>query len=53
MVKVFINKQLYESPHLKIYAVAGEGLICASEINGKDSIEDWEDGGSEDEDLYL
>ncbi|MBO7561288.1 MAG: hypothetical protein J6T04_00180 [Bacteroidales bacterium] len=53
MIKVIINKQLYESPHLKIYAVAQEGLICASEVLGSDSIEDWEDGGTTEDDLYL
>lgn len=47
------KKQCYEVPLTMAFEVKHEGIICASEINGGNSINNWDDGGTTDDDLYM
>ena len=46
-------KQRYETPSTKVVEVKHEGIICASEFKGGNSIDNWGDGGTTDDDLHL
>ena len=48
-----IERKLYETPSTMIVEVRYEGIVCASEVNGGNSINDWGDGGTTNDDLYL
>ena len=44
----------YASPDMEIISVPeNEGIVCLSELKGGDTIKDWTDGGSEEEQLYM
>ena len=46
--------KVYESPDMGIISVPeNEGIVCLSELKGGNTIKDWTDGGSEDEQLYM
>lgn len=47
------KKQCYEAPLTMAFEVKHEGIVCASEINGGNSINNWDDGGTTDDDLYM
>ena len=48
-----IERKLYETPLTMIVEVRHEGIVCASEINGGNSIDNWGNGGTTDDDIYL
>lgn len=48
-----IERKLYEAPSTMIVEVRHEGIVCASEINGGNSIDNWGNGGTTDDDIYL
>lgn len=45
--------QVYEAPSTEVLEVAQGGAVCASEVKGRSSINNWVDGGSTDDELYL
>ena len=48
-----IGKQMYEAPAIRVVVVAQEGIICDSEVNGRNSIDGWENGGDIDDEVNL
>ena len=47
------TRLLYEAPVAKTLELDIEGLICASDVKGGNSINDWGNGGSTNDDLYI
>ena len=47
------KKELYEAPAITEVEEKHEGIICASEFKGGNSIDNWGDGGTTDDDLHL
>ena len=47
-----MNKELYKAPSIIVVEVKFEGIVCASEVNGRNSIDNWGDGGTTDGVLY-
>lgn len=49
-----MEKQVYEAPSTMMFEVKQEGVICASDpITGGNSINDWENGGATDDEIYM
>ena len=53
MLIVDKKKQCYEAPLTMVFEVKHEGIICASEINGGNSINNWDDGDTTNDDVYM
>ena len=47
------TRLLYETPVTKTLELDIEGVICASDVKGGNSINDWGNGGSTNDDLYI
>ena len=47
------EKTMYCSPQTLVLELKNEGVICASEINGGNSINNWNDGGTTNDELFL
>lgn len=48
---VYFEKEPYESPTILVEEVQTEGIICASDVKGGNSINNWGDGGTTSDDL--
>lgn len=46
-------KERYESPSTMVIEVRHEGIICASDVKGGNSINDWGNGGTTNDDVYM
>ena len=46
-------KWLYHSPEVAIIELKQEGVICASDVLGGNSINDWGNGGTTNDDVYM
>ena len=47
------EKQLYEAPSTVVFEVKQQGVICASEVKGGNSISDWGNGGTINDQVYM
>lgn len=47
------EKQCYEAPSTMVIEVRHEGIICASDVKGGNSINDWGNGGTTNDDVYM
>lgn len=47
------TKWLYRSPIVAIVDLNQEGVICASDVVGENSINNWGDGGTTNDELNL
>ena len=47
------KNQCYETPWAVTVEVRHEGIICASEVNGGNSIKDWGDGGTTNDEIFF
>lgn len=47
------KKQCYETPSTIVIEVMHEGLICNSDVRGGNSINNWYDGGTTDDELFM
>ena len=47
------KKELYLSPEVHIFEVKSEGVICASEVRGGNSINNWENGDTTEDVIYM
>lgn len=47
------QKVLYEAPSMMVFEVRHEGIICASEVKGGNSINNWGTGSTTDDDIYM
>ena len=47
------DKIPYEAPEVMVFNVRQEGIICSSQVNGTNSIDNWGNGGITDEDTYM
>ena len=47
------KNQCYETPSTVIVEVRHEGIICASEVNGGNSINNWGDGGTTNDEIFF
>ena len=46
-------KELYEAPLTSVVDVKFEGIICTSDVKGSNSINDWGNGGTTNDDVYM
>ena len=44
---------LYEAPSTMVIEVRHEGIICASELNASSSINNWDNGGTTNDEVYM
>ena len=47
------SKQHYETPSTDVIEAGYESPICGSEVKGSSSINDWGNGGTMDDELYM
>ena len=47
------RKEFYEAPSVVVIEVKQGGVMCASEIKGRNSINDWENGGTTNDEVYF
>ena len=47
------QKELYEAPSTMVFEVKQEGVICASDVKSGNSIDDWENGGTTNDEVYM
>lgn len=47
------HKELYDAPSTHVFEVKHEGVICASEVRGGNSINDWGNGGTTNDEVYM
>ena len=49
-----MEKQVYEAPSTMMFEVKQEGAICVgSDVKSGNSIKNWEDGGTTDDEIYM
>lgn len=47
------GKICYEAPAITVVEVKTEGVVCQSPVKGGNSIDDWGNGGTTNEDIYF
>jgi hypothetical protein len=47
------RKQFYEAPVTKIIQVRHGGIICLSNVKGGNSINNWGNGGTTNDEVYM
>lgn len=47
------SKKLYDAPSTVVIEVKQEGVICASEVRGGNSINNWENGDTTEDVIYM
>ena len=47
------EKQKYCSPQTLALELKSKGILCASEIKGGNSIKDWGDGGTTNDEIFF
>ncbi len=43
----------YEAPTITVVEVKTEGVVCQSPVSGGNSIDDWGNGGTIHEDIFM
>ncbi|MBO7417023.1 MAG: hypothetical protein J6U22_10670 [Bacteroidaceae bacterium] len=47
------HKLQYHSPLTEVFEIKYEGIICASNVKSRNSINDWGNGGTTNDQLYF
>ena len=47
------GKTFYEAPATTVVEVEIEGVVCESPVNGGNSIDNWQDGGTTNDNIYM
>ena len=47
------HNEFYEMPSAKVFEVKQEGVICASDVKSGNSINDWGNGGTTNDEVYM
>lgn len=47
------EKSYYEAPAITVVEVKIEGVVCQSSVNGGNSIDNWGNGGTTNDDIYM
>ena len=47
------HKALYEAPSTQVFEVRQKGVLCASYVKGGNSINEWGNGGTTNDDVYM
>ena len=47
------GKSYYEAPAITVVEVKIEGVVCHSPVNGGNSIDNWGNGGTTNDDIYM
>ena len=47
------DKLIYEAPTTSVFEVKVEGVICQSPLQGGNSINDWGNGGTIDDGIFM
>jgi len=50
------QKRYYEKPAMRVVMLQQHGMLCTSDpepVQGGNSINNWGDGGTTDEDIYM
>ena len=50
---IIIQKQYYDAPSTQVFEVKHEGIICASDVKSGNSINDWGNGGTTNDEVYM
>ena len=50
---IMAQKQYYEAPSIQVFEVKHEGIICASDVQSGNSINDWGNGGTTNDEVYI
>ncbi|MBR1414430.1 MAG: hypothetical protein IJ570_01015 [Prevotella sp.] len=49
-----MRKKLYEKPRMKVVILQQHGMLMQSDpVQGSNSINDWGNGGTTNEDIYM
>ena len=48
-----METSFYETPSTTVMYVKFEGIICASDIKGSNSINNWGDGGTTNDEVFM
>ena len=46
-------KELYEAPTSSVFEVKVEGVVCQSPLQNGNSIDDWIDGGTTIDEIFM
>ena len=47
------QKEDYDAPSTQVFEVKHEGIICASDVQSGNSINDWGNGGTTNDEVYM
>ena len=47
------DKLIYKAPTSSVFEVKIEGVVCQSPLNGGNSINDWGNGGTTNDEIYM
>ena len=47
------DKISYEAPVTSVLELSHEGIICNSQVKGRNLINGWGDGGTTEDNLYM
>jgi hypothetical protein len=47
------QKEQYDAPSTMVIEVRHEGNICTSDLKAGNSIKNWDDGGTTNDDVYM
>lgn len=50
---ITVRKQYYDAPSTQVFEVEQEGIICASDVQSGNSIDDWGNGGTTNDEVYM
>ena len=49
-----MNRKEYRRPQMRVVEIQQRGLLMTSDpVRGGNSINDWKDGGTTDDDIYM
>ena len=47
------HKEYYDTPSTMVFEVKQGGVICASDVEGSNSIVDWGNGGDINDEIFM
>ena len=47
------GKSYYDAPAITVVEVKIKGVVCQSPVNGGNSIDNWGNGGTTNDDIYM
>ena len=47
------KNKFYATPSTAVVELKSKGILCASEVKGGNSIKDWGDGGTTNDEIFF